>query len=132
MTFTDLNKVIRICKYLDNQDLTVSEAEEITKTLKKEVIVSGGWGQESDTCARCQDCEKQLAYSLTNWGVKSELDHFLSKGMVDLSSKEVAYEIEEVLDCYSTYNKQQTRVLELAIKVNKCFETIKGAENVRN
>ena len=38
MTFTDLNKVIRICKYLDNQDLTVSEAEAIKEHLYSFIV----------------------------------------------------------------------------------------------
>lgn len=109
----------------------VKKAEELTIQLKKKVDVDGGWSsQESDTCSHCQDCETQLNYSLTEYGVESELDHFLDEDIKILPlSKEEAYEINEVLGSYNCYDEQKKRVLELAKKVITSVEKKEQKKN---
>lgn len=97
------------------------KAEELTKKLGKKVVVDGGYSiQECDTCAHCQDCDKLLAYSLTEYGAESELDHFLSeKGDLVISDAEESYHIGEVLSCYNVYDNHKERILKLAKKILK-------------
>ena len=41
-------------------------------------LLDGGWGgQEEDGCRHCARCGIMLDYSLTDYGVKAEIDHFL-------------------------------------------------------
>lgn len=42
-----------------------------------EFFIDGGWeAHESDGCAHCETCHALLEYSLTAYGVGSELDHY--------------------------------------------------------
>ena len=93
------------------------KAEELSKKLKKEVIVDGGWGQDSnDCCVHCADCGCLLTYSLTNHGCKSELDHFDIHGF-NVYSDDEAYHLMEVLECYEEYENIRDRILQLSKRI---------------
>lgn len=65
-----------------------------------EFFIDGGWeAHESDGCAHCEACGALLEYSLTNYGVRSEIDHYAKhmkrKGALPLDE---AYHIVAVLE----------------------------------
>lgn len=111
---TDIDESVSYC-----YNCASKNAKRLTKKLKKNVIVDGGWGmQEDDTCVHCADCQKILNYNLTEHGCKSELDHFLSEDVkIELDSVEEALHIRNVLTCYKVYDEQKVRILDLARKV---------------
>jgi hypothetical protein len=57
--------------------------------------LDGGWPLESDGCAHCDTCGQLLDYSLTNWGQRSEFDHFAKHGIEN--TPEAAYHIAAML-----------------------------------
>lgn len=64
-----------------------------------EYFVDGGWGcMESDGVAVCADCGKPLSYTLTDFGVLEELDHFSSTRLQYPFSQQVAYELLAILE----------------------------------
>ncbi|RLG25200.1 hypothetical protein DRN76_03070 [Methanosarcinales archaeon] len=115
--------------WVSSQEIDVDKSEDRcfscikkkVKELGKKVIVADGHLiQEADTCVHCQDCEKLLAYSLTESGVELELDHFLSEYLeIDMYDTEEAYHLGAVLSCYDDYEKHRERILELAKKILK-------------
>ncbi len=67
--------------------LTSEEAENLT--------LAGGYVGEEDSRAHCESCGKLLDYTLTNYGVDSELDHFEREGI--RNDPEEAYLILRIL-----------------------------------
>jgi hypothetical protein len=53
--------------------------EECNMIEGKTLEIDGGWGMgEHDTCCHCTKCGVILEYTLTDYGVDAEIDHFLS------------------------------------------------------
>lgn len=52
------------------------------------------WG-ESDSCEHCEECGKLLCYTLTDYGVRNELDHFVDTGL-DWRSHEECFELARI------------------------------------
>lgn len=66
----------------------------------KEFFLDGGWeAHEADSCVHCEVCHALLEYTLTKYGVDSELDHYSRhmprKGVL---SQEEAYHIVAALE----------------------------------
>ena len=64
----------------------------------EDVLVDGGWVQESDSCCHCEVCGTLLDYSLTDAGVGSELEHFSVNGIKTPSDPETAYHLSRLLE----------------------------------
>ena len=61
-------------------------------------FVDGGFpGAEDDTCQHCEICGCLLHYSLTDYGVAQELEHFAESPPETPVSKEDAYHIARLL-----------------------------------
>jgi hypothetical protein len=58
--------------------------------------VTGGMWHESDGVRVCEKCGHLLSYTLTDYGVKSELSHFLEAGW-DWNNPSECFEINRVL-----------------------------------
>ena len=58
--------------------------------------LDGGFSTECDSCEHCETCGQLLDYSLTDYGAKSEWDHFQEHG-INLSSADCGYHIQTVL-----------------------------------
>lgn len=46
------------------------------KTERGDIFLDGGWSQEADSVQVCETCGRLLDYTLTDYGVESELEHF--------------------------------------------------------
>lgn len=72
-----------------------------------EYRVGGGYHlSEEDTIATCEKCGQTLLYSLTRYGVSSELDHFESQRLsyVDFQKYPgISYQVAEILDSGRIY-----------------------------
>lgn len=66
----------------------------------------GGFACEEDGCCRCEKCGKLLQYSLTDYGVESELAHFEEYPPNDLSD-DMCYELERI--AYGVWGNEQTQ-----------------------
>jgi hypothetical protein len=83
-------------------------AEREVKRLKRErpdghFFVDGGFDcHESDGSAICCKCGRLLNYSLTDYGVKTEINHFAENGVVSKGQRfvtpQVAFEVVAVLE----------------------------------
>lgn len=60
-------------------------------------VVSDGCASEHDGCCHCSDCGKLLAYVLTDYGVKAELEHFREHPPTAPLDKEVAAHIARII-----------------------------------
>lgn len=57
----------------------------------------GGCWPESDSCRHCETCGKLLGYTLTNYGVRAEIEHFTMHPPEAPLSKEEAFHIARML-----------------------------------
>ena len=66
---------------------------------QRDAFVDGGdGGRPSDGSARCTDCDAILQYSLTEAGLKQELDYWRESGETQPLEPGHAYEVRAVLD----------------------------------
>lgn len=72
-------------------------AEKAVAAGKGEFVDGGFPGAEDDTCQHCETCGCLLHYSLTDYGVASELEHFSEHPPEAPVGKEEAYHIVRVL-----------------------------------
>lgn len=82
-------------------------------------FIDGGWAAyESDTCVHCHTCGSLLQYSLTEFGVSSEIDHFTKhmrrKGGLPA---EEAYHIVAALE--QAERMEDQKIISRAIRVGK-------------
>ncbi|WEE79412.1 hypothetical protein LZ683_08660 [Comamonas testosteroni] len=63
-----------------------------------EYLVDGGWGYTSDGVELCDKCNKTLRVNLSDYGVASEIDNYLSLPRIKLDSHS-AYDILNILEC---------------------------------
>lgn len=56
----------------------------------------GGYVMESDGGARCEDCGKLLDYTLTDYGVATELAHFEQSRAPDLSNADECFQLARI------------------------------------
>lgn len=74
-----------------------SEVEKLKKKDPKgEYFVDGGWRSDHDGTPFCASCQKRLDGSLTNYGCKQEVDHFLEYGF-DPNSDDDCLSMSEVI-----------------------------------
>jgi hypothetical protein len=90
--------------------------------------VGGGYGSEEDGSANCTTCHKTLLYSLTKYGIESELDNFESVRVSYRALKrspEMSYELGELVASsvyYVTSNKDpelRTRLRKLISRLER-------------
>jgi len=82
-------------------------------------FVDGGWsGIEEDGCAFCEGCNKRLEVSLTQYGVESEVDHFIEyffddKNEVTEITNDQMIELHGIFECcgYNDFDKKYERDL---------------------
>ncbi|GAF99040.1 unnamed protein product, partial [marine sediment metagenome] len=68
------------------------------------VFVDGGWGgMDEDGCVFCEICEARLDASLTQYGVESEVDHFLTCELTEISNGQLI-ELHYIFECCSYHN----------------------------
>lgn len=79
-----------------------------------DAILDGGWSLESDGCRHCETCSRVLQYSLTNYGIDSEISHFLGNQPTKPLGEEEAYHIERIL-CAAPDNPDALQVAEMAV-----------------
>ena len=62
--------------------------------------VEGGWDcrRSSDTPSACEECGKTLGYSLTEYGVSEEIEHFLENMPTAPMGHEEAYALGAMLE----------------------------------
>ena len=74
--------------------------KEVAKKLKAEPTgdysVDGGWDNEGDSQAFCEDCGHALSNSFTQYACESEIEHFLENG-IDFNCPSDAYSMERIL-----------------------------------
>lgn len=63
-----------------------------------EYLVDGCWGYTSDGVEFCDKCGKTLRVNLSDYGVASEIDNYLSLPRIKLNSHS-AYDILNILEC---------------------------------
>ncbi|GEM_PF-1837195 len=81
--------------------------------------ISAGRDGESDNCETCSTCGKTLSYVLTDYGARSELDHFLEHPPAVLSG-EISYEMNRAsLNIWSGSTRRQ--LLDTARMVNAAW-----------
>lgn len=57
----------------------------------------GGWSSEADSCKHCTTCGVVLEYSLTDYGVGTEIQHFRSVRFKKPLSKVDAYHVARLI-----------------------------------
>ncbi len=95
-------------------------------------FVDGGWGGiDEDGCAFCEICNKRLDASLTQYGVESEVDHFLSFELVEIGN-DIAIELYYIFECSGYFDfseKYEKDLLKLANIVLSYFDVSMGIES---
>lgn len=72
----------------------------------------GFWdGHESDSSRFCTECGAVLSYSLTDYGVSNELEHFLESGL-DWDNPVDCYELDRVATEITT-DEQRRKLIEV-------------------
>ena len=66
-----------------------------------EATLGGGYVSEEDNCAHCTVCQQQLAYTLTDYGMRTELDHFRRRRFRTAPSADEVYQIARMLGAAS-------------------------------
>lgn len=61
-------------------------------------FVDGGWPQENDGCCHCEDCGRLLDYTLTDYGVQAEMEHFQGGIPAESIEPETAYHLARLLE----------------------------------
>lgn len=86
-------------------------------------FVDGGWPQDNDGCCHCEDCGRLLDYTLTEYGVQEEYDHFKRDRLRRKMTPELAYHLARLLEAHD----QQPEVLRLLPKVRRALARVGGA-----
>ncbi len=73
-------------------------------------------GNSTDTTCSCEECGKDLKYSLTEAGVRSELSHF-SDRKFDIGSEGECYALRSILECHGEYEKVNQQIEDLAFSI---------------
>jgi hypothetical protein len=86
----------------------------------RDVIDGGYYGQgESDNVERCESCGDLLAYSLTDYGARQEVEYFL-EAPVETLEPDTAYELAELIghaDWDGADHQLQADVIKIAEQV---------------
>lgn len=65
------------------------------------IFRDGGWeAHQSENSVACEDCGRQLCYSLSDYGVEEEAEHFLRHGVTAVDPGDV-YEIARMVSAVS-------------------------------
>ncbi|WP_339829429.1 hypothetical protein [uncultured Arenimonas sp.] len=80
-------------------------------------FVDGGWPQDNDGCCHCEDCGRLLDYTLTEYGVESELEHFRGTRFRRAINPELAYHLARLLE----HHDDQPQVLKLLPRVRRAL-----------
>lgn len=80
-------------------------------------FIDGGYQQDNDGCCHCEDCGRLLDYTLTDYGVEEELEHFKGDRMRRVVSPELAYHLTLVLTTHHVHPE----VLVLVPKVQRAL-----------
>lgn len=109
--------------------------ESVSKGEEPEAIIDGGWGGiDEDGTTFCYGCDVRLDASLTQYAVESEVEHFLSCGLVDQKelSNDQLIELYEIFYYASEWHfskKYKKDILRLAIIVSTCLGISFGVDN---
>jgi len=76
-------------------------------------------GYISDTPTHCQECQKMLTYTLTEEGVKSELNHFdyFNDHELALNSQHECFALRAILNRYHEYEDSKEDMEKLAFRI---------------
>ncbi len=83
------------------------------------IEIDGGWStQVEDGVPCCETCAKLLDYALTEWGVKTELDHFESYPLGKIGPRK-AYELSRIFEDVSENDLAETlsRIRRLGMRI---------------
>ncbi len=90
-------------------------AKKAADSYKNADFESGMGGEESDGCAHCDTCGCLLSYSLTDYGVMEELDHFKENPPIAPLSQEEAYHIARMVAGAGDDNAEAIAIGEAAV-----------------
>ncbi len=83
----------------------------------------------SDGSSNCHTCGDQLKYTLTDYGVEEEADHFLENPLTesDANNELAIYQIVKVLEKYPDFNDESIIIkqFQIANQVHKILPSIK-------
>lgn len=82
----------------------------------------GGFDQEEDGCSHCEDCGKLLEYSLTDYGVDEELEHFLDRDPFDWNDPDDCFHIARIAQGVFTDAQKRNLYNILKTSINKPTE----------
>ena len=81
-------------------------------------FVDGGWPQDNDGSCQCEDCGRTLDYTLTEYGVEEEMEHFTRRRLRGAINPLLAYALARVLE----QHRRQPEVLRLLPKVCRALD----------
>ena len=87
----------------------------------------GGYCMEEDSCEHCEKCGKLLDYTLTDYGVSSELEHFAEEAgdySFDWNEPQECYEMARVAHGLWTDEQKQLFVKAVEKSQNKPAELV--------
>ena len=117
----------RYCLDCCEKEVDKINKEFVSKGEEPEAIIDGGWGGiDEDGCTFCYSCNVRLDASLTQYGIESEVDHFLSCGLIDqkeLSNNQLIelYEIFYYSNEWDFSKQYKKDILRLAVIVSSCL-----------
>ena len=109
----------------DNADEGLSYCYGCIKSINPDAKIGddfmGGGCYEEDGSEGCERCEKRLLYTLTDYGVASELAHFVENGF-DWNDSNQCYELARVAHGIFRNDEQSLALLQV-LKTGKNFPT---------
>lgn len=89
-------------------------SKERIKARRSGYLLDGGWRTESDTHRFCAHCGCWLRISLTDWGVKEELDHYRENGVGQNPIIDEAYSLDILLGAMWSGSEHADEAMALA------------------
>lgn len=87
-------------------------------------FLDGGWAIEDDSTCWCERCGVRLDSIMTDYCASSELDHYVTNGIVSFC-EEIAYDISELVDHFK-YEHDKTNPSDSADVINLARTFIAG------
>lgn len=88
-------------------------------------FVDGGFQQDNDGCCHCEDCGRPLDYTLTEYGIKEELEHFAIDDLKSEVTPELAYHLCRLLEHYASHPEVLVIIPKVDAALNPAREDVK-------
>lgn len=114
----------------EDDDEGLSYCYDCIKLLKPDAVIGddfmgGANNNESDGCETCEHCGKLLGYTLTSYGVATELEHFYSNGF-DWNNSNHCYELARVAHGIFQNNEQSRKLFQIVKKGKNLPDELKA------